>query len=354
MKESICKDFLRAASITVLAVLSYTPCAQSEESERKVPEQQRNHENVRKEQDYEGIFSASLENDIFSGTDKHYTNGVRFAFLSAENNVPDWIKSAVNYLPVVSNDAHRRWHFSMGQSMFTPKDITNPSFQPNDRPYAGWLYGSVGVISDTGKRLDNVQLTLGMVGPASGAEHTQRFVHKVIDSPKPEGWDHQLRNEVGVNLVMERKWRGIYELSPFGWAVDVTPSLGASIGNVYTHASTGAVFRFGYDLPSDYGPPLIRPSLPGSDFFIPQKDFGWYLFAGVEGRAVARNIFLDGNTFKDSHSVDKFPLVGGIQGGIAFTIYDTRIAYTHMIRTKEFHGQDKNDEFGAITVSFRF
>ncbi len=329
----------------VLAALSCTPQADAQETTKPL---------VREEPDHEGVFTASLENDIFTGTDRHYTNGVRLAFLSAENNIPPWLERGANALPLISKQGHKRWHFALGQSMFTPEDITDTALQPTERPYAGWLYGSIGVISDTGNQLDNIQLTVGMVGPASGAAHTQRFVHDVIDSPDPKGWSHQLHNEPGVMLTMERKWRGIYEFSPFGWAADITPSVGASIGNIYTHASTGAVVRFGYDLPSDYGPPLIRPSLPGSDFFIPQKDFSWYLFAGVEGRAVARNIFLDGNTWEDSHSVDKYPLVGGLQAGIAFTIYDTRIAYTHIIRTKEFHGQQRNDEFGAITVSYRF
>lgn len=303
--------------------------------------------------DRESIFTASLENDIFSGQDDNYTNGIRFAYLSSENDIPLWLDKSADAMPFFSDGGYRRWHVEAGQSMFTPTDTIQSAFQPNDRPYAGWLYGSVGMISDTGSRLDNLQLTLGVVGPASGAEDTQRLVHEAIGNPVAQGWKYQLHNEPGIMLTYERKWRGIYEFSPFGWALDITPSVGASAGNVYTHLAAGAVARFGYDLPSDYGPPLIRPNLPGSDFFVPQKKFGWYVFTGFEGRAVARNIFLDGNTFEDSHHVEKYPLVGGVQAGIAFTIHDTRIAYTHIFRTKEFHGQPKLDEFGALTVSWR-
>ncbi len=304
--------------------------------------------------DGDEIFSASLENDIFSGEDDNYTNGVRFAYLSAENDIPGWIKRGANAVPLFSRQGHKRWHVAVGQSMFTPSNISVRAPQPEDQPYAGWLYGSVGLISDTGNRLDNLQLTLGVVGPASGAGETQDFVHHVTGSPDPQGWGTQLKNEPGVVLTYERKWRGIYEFSPFGWGVDITPSVGGSLGNVYTHAAIGTVVRFGYDLPSDYGPPLIRPNLPGSDFFVPRNDFGWYLFAGMEGRAVARNIFLDGNTFQDSPSVDKYPFVGGLQAGIAFTFYDTRIAYTHILRTQEFQSQPEKEEFGAITISYRF
>lgn len=304
--------------------------------------------------DNHGIFSLSWENDYFSGEDDNYTNGVRLAFLSAEENLPGWIDRGADLMPFFPREGRKRWHLGLGQSMYTPANIATPALLTRDRPYAGWLYGSVGVISDTGSQLDNLQLTLGVVGPASGADRTQKFIHSLIDYTNPEGWHHQLHNEPGIVLTYERKWRGLYEFSPFGWGVDITPSLGGAIGNVFTHAAAGAVVRLGYDLPSDYGPPLIRPNLPGSDFFRPSQDFGWYLFAGVEGRAVARNIFLDGNTWEDSHSVDKLPFVGGLQAGIAFTVYQTRIAYTHILRTKEFHDQTENDEFGAITVSWRF
>lgn len=309
---------------------------------------------LRLEEDRGAIFTFALENDLFNGEDDNYTNGIRLSYLSPEDTVPPWVRRGARLIPLFAKRGHNRWHVALGQSMFSPENIRTKSFQPDDRPYAGWLYGSVGIISDTGYRLDNLQLTLGMVGPASLAAQTQDFVHSVVDSPDPQGWKYQLHNEPGVILTYERKWRGLYEFSPFGLGMDITPSLGGSLGNVYTHAAAGAVVRLGYDLPADYGPPLIEPNLPGSDFFVPQKDFSWYVFAGLEGRAVARNIFLDGNSFRDSPSVDKYPFVGGVQVGLAVILYDTRIAYTQVMRTREFQGQPRNDVFGAVTLSRRF
>ena len=309
---------------------------------------------TRKAADDKAIFNVSLENDYFSGEDNGYTNGVRFSYLSPENHTPRIVENLAASIPFFAHSGHRRWQFEVGQNMYTPSNISTRAPQPNDRPYAGWLYSSVGILNDTGKRLDNLQLTLGMVGPASGAAETQDFIHKLTDSPDPRGWRYQLQNELGVVLTYERKWRSMYEFSPGGWAVDITPSMGGSVGNVYTNATVGGVVRLGLDLPADYGPPLIRPSLPGSDFFIPSAEVGWYLFAGVEGRAVARNIFLDGNTFRNSHSVDKENLVGGLQAGIAFTYDDMRIAYTQVLRTKEFKQQVNNESYGAVTVSWRF
>lgn len=304
--------------------------------------------------DSDHILTLSVENDLFLGEDNNYTSGVRLAYLSPEDQVPDWLSRTADAFPLLSEDGHRRWHAAAGQSIFTPSNIRTKALQPDDRPYAGWLYGSVGMVSDTGSRLDNLDLTFGMVGPASLAAQTQDFIHSLTDSPDPQGWKNQLHNEPGIILTYERKWRKLYACNPSGLGVDITPSVGGSLGNIYTHAAVGTVFRLGYDLPADYGPPLISPNLPGSDFFTPSKDIGWYIFTGFEGRAVARNIFLDGNTFQDSHHVSKRPFVGGLQAGIAFIVYDARIAYTQVTRTREFDSQQKNDSFGALTLSVRF
>lgn len=301
-----------------------------------------------------GILTFALENDLFVGHDDGYTNGVRTSYVSPEADIPLWIENLAGLVPFFPPEGHTRWTMALGQSMFAPDNLTIKAPQPADRPYAGWLYGTVGLIADRDTTLDNLQLTIGMVGPASAAAETQRIVHRIIHSPTPQGWGNQLQNEPGIVLSYEHKWRNMIELSPFGLGVDFTPSVGGSVGNIYTHAAVSAMLRIGYDLPSDYGPPVIRPNLPGSDFFIPSRTFGWYLFTGIEGRAVARNIFLDGNSFRDSPSVDKKIFVGGLQAGVAMTYHNTRLAYTHVFRTREFFGQSTGDQFGALTLSVRF
>lgn len=307
----------------------------------------------KKVEDSKGIVSLVVENDSFAGEDNDYTSGVRLSLLSSEEHMPRWVTSVASMLPF-TNDGNKRISAAIGQSMFTPKDISSRNPSPNDHPYAGWLYGSVGMVLDTGKTLDNVMLTLGVVGPSSLAEPTQIAVHNLIGSTHPEGWDHQLKNEPGVILTYERKWRAMYEMSPFGVGVDVTPHAGINLGNINTDASVGATFRLGYDLPADYGPPRIRPSLPGSDFFVPTKELGGYLFTTISERVVARNIFLDGNTFRSSPSVDKKNLVNSVQVGAALTYGQTRISYTQVFMSKEYTTQRNDSQFGVVTVSCRF
>ncbi len=305
-------------------------------------------------EDDKPTFSVTWENDVFAGSDDNYTNGIRLAMVGAENDVPRWLERSANSLPFFDESGNKRWEFALGQNMYTPKNYQLRAAQPNDRPYAGWLYGSAGVTSDTGTTLDNFRMTLGVVGPASGAERVQETVHDLIGSDHPQGWHHQLENEAGLILSYQRKWRNIWKLNPDGFGIDLTPSVGGAVGNVLTQASAGAVVRIGEDLPADYGPPLITSVLTGTDYFVPSETIGWYVFAGMEGNAVARNIFLDGNTFEDSASVDKKHFVGGLQAGLALTYDGVRYAYTHMLRTKEFEGQEGGESYGAFTVSWKF
>ncbi len=202
-------------------------------------------------------------------------------------------------------------------------------------------------------RLDSLELNVGVVGSYSYAEETQSFVHEVVNSPEPRGWKHQLDNEPGIMLVYDRQWQAQYNSEPWGVGVDLTPHLGGTLGNVMTSVAAGITLRIGRDLPSDYGPPTIRPSLPGSGFFHPTQKFGWYLFVGVEGRYVLHSIFLDGNTFADSHQVDREPWVGDLQAGLVLTWGDYRLSFTNIFRSDEFSEQKASTEFGSISLSVR-
>ena len=159
-------------------------------------------------------------------------------------------------------------------------------------------------------------------------------------------------------LTYERKWR--FEQPLLGnLAVDAIPEAGATGGNVLTYAETGGMVRFGQNLGADYGPNRIRPSLSGTGWFDGDQldgKLGWYLFAGTQGRAVARNIFLDGNTAAPSPSVDKRTLVGDLMvGASVFWSTATRVDFTLTERSKEFYGQQGTpDRFGGINFVIGF
>lgn len=303
-----------------------------------------------------GTWSLTFENDIFGGSDRDYTNGVRFDYVSPRNRLTALGRLGRNNLGWLT-DADK-WYesFALGQNIYTPDDISMPIPEPDDRPYAGFLYVGYGLSADRGDRLDTLQLEVGMVGPASLAEQSQSLVHNLIGAQDPKGWDTQLENEPGFRLIYERKYRYGADIPVplLDLSVDAAPHFNIALGNVDTSAGIGGTVRIGQDLADDYGPPRVRPAVSSPGFFRNEDDFSWYLFAGVEGRVVGRNIFLEGNTFGGVDGVTINRFVGDVQVGAALQFGRVELAYTHVIRTEEYAGQEGPSNFGSVNLRARF
>jgi hypothetical protein len=317
---------------------------------------------------YQTLF-IYLENDVFNGTDRHYTNALKLTWLSADlteydedTRLPRWGLPLLRKLPLVNRpNFQRNVGLSLGQNIYTPEDISRRDLIKDDRPYAGWTYFSLTFHVKNTSQMDMYEVTLGIVGPSSLAEETQRTVHRWINSREPKGWDHQLRNEPGLIIGWQRCWRLFRSGMGSGFEFDVIPRIGAVAGNVLTFANIGGEVRFGYNLPFDFGTSFIRagsgieaPVDSMDPRLRPRENFGIHLFFDVDGRAVARNIFLDGNTWKESHSVDRKRLVADLAVGLSILYKRIKLSYAHVYRTKEFDGQDKAQTFGSVTLAFSF
>jgi hypothetical protein len=300
-------------------------------------------------------FALSYDNDTVAGTDRYYTSGLQLDWRSASTDPPRWLAWLTRQPGLIFPEGGApRWGLSLGQSIFTPADTRRRDPDPRDRPYAGWLYGSVSLVSSTATAFGAMELQLGVVGLSALGQEVQNGVHRLRGLRLAQGWSHQLKDEPGVNLILARQWR--WNTAP-GWgglSAGLVPSVTASLGNVLTYASAGLVLRLGNRLDADFGPPRSRPALSGSAFFEPGEGFGWYAFAGVEGRAIARNIFLDGNTWQDGPRVDRIPGVGDASLGAVAMWGGVRLAATYTWRSREFTGQAGATQYGTISLSFRF
>ena len=314
-------------------------------------------------------FTVMFENDLFGDSDAQYTNGIQIGWMSPDldrfeqaHQVPAWMLGLSKRLPFIDvPGSQHNVGLTLGQKMYTPDDTESRALVRDDRPYAGWLYGGLGFISKSETRLDTVELQAGMVGPASFAEDTQRLVHDLRGFDVPQGWDNQLENEPGLALIYEHKRRPWRSENVSGAGYDVITHAGGAVGNVFTYLNAGAEVRVGWNLPADFGTSLI---LPGGETNAPtavgdprldnRQRFGIHLFGAATGRLVLRNIFLDGNTFADSHEVHKENLVGDLLLGVSITFWNAKLSYAEAFRSREFEGQDRVHNFGSLSLSITF
>lgn len=301
------------------------------------------------------VFTLQAENDVMTPHDRWYTSGVRFSVAFGEDSQPGILKTFADAVPFLAENYETRIiGLALSQNMFTPADTSESALIPDDRPYAGWLYAAFTVEGYNGNSADYFTLQLGVVGPAALGKQTQDAWHGLFGFKKSQGWDNQLRNEPGLLIAYQRTWQGAAQIAK-GLQLGSAFHLGAAVGNVQTYGAGGVMFRLGNDLSLDRSPPpRISPGLPGSGYFKAGHKAVWYVFAGLEMRGIARNIFLDGNTWRNSHEVAKKHMVADFQIGIAVIVNGVRIAYTHVFRTREFRSQPEGHEFGALSFAFRF
>lgn len=297
--------------------------------------------------------SIVVENDGFAATDRHYTSGFEISWLSAPRSGDSIASRIVQWLPG-NGRGEIRVGWQAGQAIYTPKDKSAPERLPDERPYAAWLYGGASLVYSGPAHIDTWSLLLGTVGPHALGEPLQDAVHEWLHFEESRGWDNQIGNRIGGSLIVERKWRALPRAGIFRFDVDFMPHIGVSLGNIETYVAAGFTVRVGEDLDSDFGPPHIRPSLPGSGYFVPRSEWAWYLFAGVDRRFVGRNIFLDDNDRATWLAIDKEPRVTDLQAGFVLTRANLRLACTLVQRSEEYAQQSEPDRFGSLGFTWRF
>jgi hypothetical protein len=289
-------------------------------------------------------------------TDRHYSSGQGLG-LTWHEDAGDGIADTLG-LPYDGTALG----LTLVQQMFTPDEIDEPR-GPNDRFYAGYLYLGGFWQREYRNTLDHVQLDLGVVGPSSGAEFNQEWVHDLFKQPDPD-WSGQLRDEFAYNLSWRRKWRlgpsaGLAPLDEEKiWSWQLIPEVGVDLGNVYRRAHAGGIARFGFNLPDDFGPGRMTDPRSATAA-VPPRGFSTYAFAGVTGRYVEWNTFIEGsNTRNPSPSLSLEPWQGEVTAGFAVDWrtdnWVCNVAYSQTYFTHAYEEQETEDGVGRISLRVRY
>lgn len=322
------------------------------------------------EQSVPWTLNVYFENDLFGETDQNYTNGVRVSWVSPDTNglasdplYPDWLQGLNKQLRFFNRIDDKLEHnvvLSLGQLMYTASSTERYDLVVDERPYAGYLYGGIAYHTRSDDQLDVVELNIGIVGPDALGHEAQDFIHDLRGFEKYNGWDNQLHNELGLQLIYEHKEK-VFRGNVIGTVNhDFIAHGGVSLGNVATYLNVGGEYRIGWQLPDDFGTSAVRTggdnSTPGRHDYRRLSPNGLFhslhAFFSMDARLVAQDIFLDGNTFRDSHSVDKKSTVADFSLGLSFITGRWKVSFAHVFRTREFKQQPHHHKYGSMSLSY--
>ena len=301
-----------------------------------------------------------VENDMLARTDRYYTNGIKLG-----GGVPFGLLQlpAVEVLKQLAPEGGSAIHLGLflGQNLYTPKSITVSQAQAFDRPWAAWLY--LGGVAQRAKenRLDTVEIDFGLVGPSALGKEVQTGWHRLIGAKQPMGWHNQIPNEPAFLVSYLSKTKHLLGTST-GIDLELIPHAGATVGTVMSLARAGGLVRLGRHM-TGFGPDTIEPG--GSMLQNMRRDLEpgrshdieWYVFAGLDHRLIAHNIFLDGTVFRDSPGVSRRPHVYDLTLGFSLRLDPVRISVTRVRRSEEFFtaaGPGGRQTFDSVNLGIEF
>lgn len=319
-------------------------------------------------------FVTQWDNDLLTGTDRGYTNGVRIALvreIDPNREVHNTLQRALYRLSRAGSDGiwgddqrfssedslRFSWGLGLTQLMYTPDVFTTPTAPFGERPYAGWLGIELSLNVSDSDSVSGVTVSIGTTGKYSFAEQAQDWVHRNISgSPIYQGWDSQVPGEPTLNIHFDRKQKISFLKPTEDWPImlDAYYEWGAAVGNFQTNAYIGSLLRFGHNLPNTYATPRVQLGSYGQALFAPAEhraDFSIYGFTGIRGTGVLHDITLDGPLFRSSNTgVESKPFVGEYIYGLALRLSSVDISISQTTRSDEFNGQTANQRFGSIML----
>lgn len=213
---------------------------------------------------------------------------------------------------------------STGQEIYTPRR-DGPAPVSGERPYAGWLYAAAALdLSDRDGTRHTIALELGLTGPAALGEQVQNGFHHLVGSTPQEGWDHQLATELAGSARYRASWPREHS------GVLLVPHAEIEVGTLRTGGAAGLALRAG----------------------APKHGRGWFAEGEARQEWVARDLFLDGNTYRASVRTEKRPWVGQATLGAGFRAHRWSLEYRYVVRNREYEAQREPHGYGSLVLAW--
>ncbi len=279
-------------------------------------------------------------------TDRHYTNGTEIAF----THQPDvnFLKDYSRWNGFGKNDGevNTALGYFFGQNLYTPDHVDNPAKRAkHDMVFAGWMYGGIFAQRASENQMEHLELNIGMIGPVASGGEVQGFVHHFMGVAEAKGWNNQLKDEFEADATWLRRQRVDEQYFKRTENFDAHLEYGATVGTLHRNADLGIVFRYGINLPNDFGPGRLEA--PASACIDkPAQTQSAYIFTRFGGKLVEYDRFLTGLTTE--------PVVGQLQIGMAYRYKSFEVSYSQTFLTREYKEQGSTDSYAALNMMYRF
>lgn len=304
---------------------------------------------------YKNELGFNSENDSFlaTGQDRYYTNGLFISFRSALNQKSRYDSAFVAANPNKNLSVKKIWSLSIGQQLFNAQTGAVPDVTFVDRPFAAYLFvaGSLQFL-DSEENSGKLTLQVGTIGPSALGEETQNFIHDTFGFYDINGWQYQVKDEIGVNTILNLHY--LLKKSKdkkYEFSVPVE----ARLGNTYSGLKTGILFRAGLLNPLYHSVATNSNVSTYKEANVNQKEF--YFFAKPSLDLIVYDATFKGGLFREDKGPVTFKpnlLVFSQEVGVAYTKNRWTADFSLIFKSKESKAMVNAHQYGSVNLYYRF
>ncbi len=284
-----------------------------------------------------------LDNDLYVSTvsDRYYTNGFEIFYRYLGKKQTEKINKRIH-------------DFRIGQYIYNPYNIRASEIFRNDRPFAGYLFGNYGMHTFyQNQSVLKLDFQAGYVGPNAFGREMQEFFHNTFGYIAVEGWEHQIRNALALQLNASYSHKILNKLS--STYHDFHASADVKAGTVNSGISIGVLSRLSLKpLLPVYQSNLYQASIDrDKDAFRKQSEF--YLFLVPHLNYQLYDATIQGSMFSDNSPVtyDVMPFRFNAEAGLKYRKGKWDLSYVFVYRGKELKRDGvKGFIYGSITLGY--
>jgi len=290
--------------------------------------------------------SVSVDNDGLFGRDYGYTHGLTVKTTSkTDNNIDTYIPAPMQRIAtylLLNDNSQKGWSASLGQKIWTPRDISQVDEQKNDRPYAGLLFIKMNLFEYLPILSNKYSLMFGVVGPQALAERSQIAMHRVISITEPKGWQQQLNNQLVFSFGYERQnviWRsGSSQNSQY----DLSMAGHANFGNFQNEVAFTSTLRWGAQLEQSFA----STSLTQGDFVdesvLSTSRQGYFIYLTIEGRYRYDDITIEGSRPSHVYEVNTQHWQSSLASGLVYYYQSWGVSLAIIASTPDYKEDPKS------------
>lgn len=284
-----------------------------------------------------------LDNDLYTSTvnDKYYTNGIELFYRYLNKKTNDRVNKQIT-------------EFRIGQYIYNPQTIQADDISVNDRPFAGYLFGRIGIhtyYQDESALKLNFQA--GYVGPNALGEEMQELFHNSFGYIGVHGWQHQVKNALALqlNAFYSKKISAAGENDK----IDLHAVAEVNAGTVNDGISVGLLSRISLKkLLPVYNSNLYNASL-NADPQVYKQETEFYFYIAPYLNYQLYDATIQGSMFADNSPVTFaiMPFRFNGEAGFKYRKNNWNLSYVFVYRSKELKNEIvKSSFYGSIGVGY--